>query len=223
MLVRNRNLFLIILTSLSIFLSGCFAKQSPEEKIYDILEKIVTLEEPFVEQQESFIKTEQEERDLYDKIIDLGMKEEEKIFTLADEAIDLNEQRIEYAETERESIVKSKEEFQKVIPLIEQLDDSSTKEIAEQLYEVMNKRYEIHESLHEHYIKGTNFDGELYRLLKNPEISLTELEEQIVKINAEYERVIDNNEKFNEYTDKFNELKLSFYEKVGFEIEDKTE
>ncbi len=47
---------------------------------------------------------------------------------------------------------------------------------------------------------GLKYDTELYKMLKNKEVSLEQLEDQITKINNTYEKVLNANERFNEKT-----------------------
>jgi ABC-type siderophore export system fused ATPase/permease subunit len=58
-----------LLTIVTFLLSACTG-QSAQEKIYDHLEKAVTLEDAFSEQQQPLVDLENKEQKLYNEIID---------------------------------------------------------------------------------------------------------------------------------------------------------
>lgn len=82
----------------------------------------------------------------------------------------------------------------------------------------MNKRYEIHDLLYENYMLGTQYDIELYKMLKDKEASMEQLDNQVTKINETYDKVLKANEQFNQQTKKYNETKLNFYKKAGIKV-----
>ncbi|MDZ5470622.1 YkyA family protein [Bacillus sp. 31A1R] len=217
---RNARLFLIVIAG-SIFLTGCLNTKSPTEKIYEVLESVVQTEQGFEDQQDPLVNLEQQEKKLYDKIIALGMKEFDQIIKLSDEALTMVDQRKEHMEKEKESINKSSEEFKKIVTTIEDIEDPKVKEKARNMYATMMERYDIHNELYSNYMQGLEYDKELYELFKNKEVSLEQLEEQIKKINESYENVLNANERFNEQTQKYNELKLEFYKQAGLEVKSK--
>lgn len=219
MSIKWKTSLFLIFFGILVFLSGCFNQETPEQHIYEGLENVVSLEKPFVDQQESLIQLEKQEKELYDEIMGIGMKEHEQIMKLSDEAIALNEQRQEHIEIERNSIVASEKEFKALQPMIEKIEDEKTKEKAVELYDIMMNRYQSHEALHRYYLDGLQLDIELYSMLKQEDLTLDELEEQIMKINEMYEKVIEENKRFNEQTEKFNQMKLSFYNLAGFNVE----
>lgn len=209
--------FLLFLLGI-VILSGC--TKSPAEKIYETLEDVVAKEQDFEEQQEPLVELVNKEKDLYDQILALGMKEFDKIVELSKEASSLADQRKELMHKEEESIQASKKTFQSIYPLIEKLEDDEAKKLAEELYETMMNRYEHYEDLSDNYIKGIELDKELYAMLQKEDLSYEELEKQIEKMNEAYEKVDQANEKFNEETKKYNEIKPEFYKAAGLDIEE---
>lgn len=208
--------FLLFLLGI-VILTGC--TKSPAEKIYETLEAVVAEEQVFEEQQDPLVELEAKENKLYNEILTLGLKELDKIVELSEEASIITEQRKELIEKERDSIQASKKTFQSIRPLIEKLDNEEARKLADELYETMMKRYEQHEELYANYIKGIELDNELYTLLQKEDLSYEELEEQVGKINDAYNIVRAANEKFNEETKKYNEIKPEFYEAAGMDIE----
>lgn len=203
-----------------VFLTGCFNSTTPQQEIYEVLETVVAKEEPFEKQQDPLVELEKNENELYNKIISLGMKEYDQIVKLSDEALAAAEKRKVHMEKEEESIQASKEEFKKVDPLIDKLEDGEMKKTAEQLYDTMMTRYKIHDEIHTNYIQGLKYDEELYKLFQKKDVSATELENQIKKVNESYKLVLEANEKFNEQTKKYNDQKVKFYQSAGIEIEE---
>jgi hypothetical protein len=215
---RRFLLSLVILCNLFL-ISGCLNQKTTPEKMYEVMEKVVNAENTFEEQQDPLVLAEKKEKELYDQIISLGMKEFDQIVKLADEALLLVEERKKLMELETKSIVKSQEQFEELLPYIKKLDDPAMKKDAKNLYNVMMERYNLHNELEESYSKALQYDQELYQLFKNKDLTLIQIEDQINKINKIYEDVYKLNEKFNEQTQKYNDLKLQFYEKAGFKIE----
>ncbi|MFE8695353.1 YkyA family protein [Cytobacillus sp. FJAT-53684] len=216
---KSRLLFVMVIGML--LLSGCLNKQTPVEKIYDVLEKVVTSENGFEEQQEPLNELEKQEKEIYDKIIGLGMKEFDEIKKLSDEAIAIVDKRKEHIDKEQESIGASQKEFQAISPFIDEIEETASKEKAQELYDIMMQRYQLYDELYQYYSEGVLLDKELYTMFKKEDLELTELDAQITKINEVYAKILTANEKFNEKTKLYNETKLSFYKESGLKIDTK--
>jgi hypothetical protein len=209
---------LLVLTIGAIFLTGCMNQPTPEEKIYEVLENVVAKEKTFEEQQDPLVNLEKKEKELYDKIIALGMKEFDEITKLSDEASSIVDQRKDHMEKEQKSIQASKEEFETLLPIIEEIEDKKLQEKSKGLYEIMMERYKIHDDLYKDYTEALEYDKELYAMFKKEDLSLEQLEEQISKINGMYENILESNKQFNEKTKEYNKAKLAFYKEAGLEI-----
>jgi chromosome segregation ATPase len=219
---KNQPLFGIFCFAFILFLSGCSLFQSTPEKIHEVLEDVVEKEALFEEQQEPLVQLEKDEQRIYGEIMELGTKNIDDIVKKSDEAIEIVDKRKVHMENEQKSLEESEEEFKRVKPLIEKIDEKQVKNKADELYSVMTERYRTHDELYKAYTQGLEQDKNLYNMLKAEERSLGELEEQIVKINQIYEQVIAANEKFNELTKEYNDIKHSFYELSGLDIEEST-
>lgn len=202
-------------------LTGCLNKQSPEEKIHETLEKVVDAEKNFVDQQDPLVSLEKKEKAIYEQIMKLGMKEYDQVVKLADEGLKLVDERKERIGAEQTSLVKSKEEFLKNEKVIKDIEDEKLKDQASKLYDIMLKRYSIHDQLYKDYKQGLDYDKELYEMFKNKDITLDQIEKQITKINETYEKVLKENEDFNKQTELYNKEKLKFYKQAGFKVEEK--
>lgn len=212
-MLNRKSIIIVYLFLVLLLLSSCFERT--EKKIYQTLEDVVKLEEGFKKEQEPLIKLEEEEKAIYDKIIDTGFKEREKINKLADKAIDLSNQRLEHLDLERKSIIKAEKKFITIKKLINRIDDKDMKVEAENLYDLMANRYKVHEQLYKKYSDGIKSDQKLYHAFKDDETTLSELEKSISEINNNYEQVYQLNEEFNKLTNNYNEAKLKFYKNVG--------
>lgn len=215
MLVKGRSRILLIVVAIIFILSGCAEKKTTIEKMYDVLENVVDKEKVFEQQQEPLVTLEKQEKDVYDQIIKQGMKEYDQIVKLSDEALALADKRKDRLEKETTSLKESEQEFSKVADLKGQLEDPALKELANDLYIIMMKRYEAHRELYKQYSLALQYDKELYQMFKNKNLPLEDLEAQINKLNESYKKVYAANEQFNKYTEQYNEKKLTFYKKAG--------
>jgi hypothetical protein len=213
--------WLVLIVTNLIILTGCLNPKTTPEKMYEVMEKVVLEESTFEDQQSPLVQAEKEEKQIYDKIISLGMKEYEQIVKLADEALLLVENRKTLMASETTSIEKSEVQFKKLLPYIEKLDEPILKKDAKNLYEVMIKRYRLHEELNQAYSDALKLDTELYEMFKRKDLRMEDLENQINQINFKYEKIIEINKRFNLNTEEYNDLKLDFYQKAGFNIQDK--
>jgi len=184
-----------------LILAGCIGKKTPVEKMYDVLEEVVSKEKVFEEQQEPLVTLEKKEKEIYDQIIELGMKEYDQIVKLSDDAIILTDQRKNHMEKETKSLKESEQVFKKAAAIKDEFDDPELTKIANELSDIMMQRYQAHK--------------ELYMMFKNKNLPLEDLEGQVKKLNETYKKVFDTNEKFNKLTEQYNNKKLSFYKKAG--------
>jgi chromosome segregation ATPase len=209
---------IVVILLITFLLTGCESGPTPAEQIYVHLEKAVELEAEFENQQDPMVNLEQKEKELYDQIIALGMKEIDKIKQLSNEALTVVEEREMRLQQERESINLSRIEFKKTVDIISLIEDEKVKEMANQLTELMNNRYNSYEELYEAYSASITLDKELYQLFQKEDLTLDELEQQVEKINKSYEQVITLNETFNQYTTEYNTIKKDFYNSAGIEV-----
>ena len=216
MLFKGKSCYLLSLIFITmLILAGCVGQKTPVEKMYDVLENVVSKEKVFEEQQDPLVTLEKKEKEIYDQIIELGMKEYDQIVKLSDEAILLTDQRKNHMEKETKSLKESEREFKKTADLKDELDDPELTKIANELYDTMMQRYEAHDWLYKEYSNALKYDKELYVMFKNKNLSLEDLEAQVNKLNDTYKQVYDANKKFNKLTELYNDKKLSFYKKAG--------
>jgi hypothetical protein len=201
-------------------LTGCISKDSSAEELYQVLEKVVDAEKEFEEQQEPLVELERKEKEIYNEIMTLGMKQHEKIVTLSDEALSIIEKRKNHLQLEIDSINASKTEFKRAEEIINNIKDPDQKETAEDLSKIMKKRYQLHIRLSKEYSSALDRDKELYLMLKEESISYDKLEVHVTDLNTTYQKVFEANEEFNDLTTQYNEKKLKFYQQAGLNLEE---
>ena len=210
---KNYALFIVLL----FLLSGCLGPAP--ERIYTILEEAVTLENSFKEQQQPLLELEKKEADLYNRIMDLGMKEFEQVVSLSKEALTSVEERESKLQMEYDSIMSSKDKFNEINEEIEKIKDETLLQSAQELKSTMEDRYKSYENLYENYKKSISLDKELYSMLQNKDLEMKQLETQIAKINKSYQSVMEQNNEFNKLTEQYNDLKIKFYEEAELNVE----
>ncbi len=217
--MQFRRLLLGFLALAVFSLSACSGK-SAQEEIYDHLEKAVSLEDGFREQQDPLVDLENKENKLYNQIVDLSMDKFDKIKDLSKQASEIVDKRKEKLELEKESIDAAKEEFDKIKPLISEIDEDKkeAKENAKDLYKTMQDRYDAYQNLYSSYKDSLKLDSALYDMLQNKDLKEEDLQKQIEKINNNYDKVTQANKKFNQYTEEYNQLKKDFYKSAGMKV-----
>jgi predicted patatin/cPLA2 family phospholipase len=169
------------------------------------------------------VTLEQKEKELYDKIVALGLKEIDEIKQLSAEAIKVVDERRSRLEKENESIQLSKAEFEKSTEIVNEINDEELKNEATALLKLMTDRYTAYNKLYDAYSISLAHDKELYIMFQSEDLTLEQLELQIESINRSYEEVISLNETFNSLTSEYNEKKKEFYQKAGLEVSVKEE
>jgi hypothetical protein len=212
--------FILSVIAVVFILTGCSSKEKNAEEMYQVLERVVEAEKEFEEQQKPLIKLEKQEKDIYNQIMALGMKQHEEVVKLSDDALLLIEKRRDHLQKEIESINASETEFKKAEELKNKIKEPEQKRSAEDLFVIMSNRYNVHKQLSKEYSNALDRDKELYLMLQNENISYEKLENHVTELNTTYQKVAAANEEFNELTAQYNEKKLQFYKEAGLNLED---
>lgn len=213
---------ILLLSSIVILpLAGCFNSDTPEDKIYNILEDVAKEENDFKDKQEPLKKLEEKDNKLYEKIIDLGMKEYKSIVSLSEDAIKGINDRKELIKAEKASIDESKKEFVKLDKEIKNLKERSLQTKAADLQNIMDKRYAKYDELYKNYMASLKTEKELYTLFKDKKLTMEELETKVESVNDVYDDLMKSNKEFNKLTEHYNQKKLSFYQDAGIEVKAK--
>jgi Glu-tRNA(Gln) amidotransferase subunit E-like FAD-binding protein len=199
-----------------VFLTGC--GDSPETQIYNHLEEAVQLEDGFEKQQDKISNLEKKEQDIYKEIIELGIDKLDKIKELSQEAIASIDERSGKIKLEKESLDKSKEEFEKSKVMIDKLKDDDVKKEATSMYNTMEERYDAYQTLNKVYNESLGLEKQLYEMLQLEDLKQEDLQAHIEKLNLKYQEVIKANDTFNDLTTKYNELKKNFYKIANINV-----
>jgi hypothetical protein len=219
-LANFKTRFILSVIAVVIILTGCSSKEKNAEELYQVLESVVEAEKEFEEQQEHLVKLEKQEKDIYNQIMALGMKQHEEVVKLSNKALVLIEKRRDHLQKEIESINASKTEFKKAEEIKNKMKDAKLRSSAEDLFIIMSNRYNVHKKLSQEYSNALDRDNELYLMLKNESISYDKLENHVTELNTTYQKVFAANEEFNNLTSQYNEKKLQFYQAAGLNLED---
>lgn len=214
-----RTRFILSVFAVGMILTGCTSKEKNAEELYQVLESVVDAEKEFEEQQEPLVELEKQEKDIYNQIMELGMKQHKEIVKLSDEALLLIEKRRNLLQIEIDSINASEAKFKKAEEIKNNIKDPDQKRSAEDLFVIMTNRYKVHKQLSNEYSNALDRDKELYLMLKKENISYDKLETHVTELNTTYQKVDAANEEFNELTARYNEKKLEFYKEAGLNLE----
>ncbi|WP_170006840.1 YkyA family protein [Bacillus fonticola] len=213
---KQSRLFLTILVLLmTMVIAACTQQASPEEKLFDIMEETVVVEEAFVAQQEPLQERERQESEYYNQIIELSLEEFDQIVEISDKALASVAERKELVMTEQEAIQSSQNTFAGAFDIVEGMEEGIAEEEARSLLDLMTKRYEAYDALNESYQQSLRLDQELYELFQDKELTLEALKAQIEEVNASYEDLSAKHDAFNDATNNYNEAKRTFYENAG--------
>src|SRR5690625_1467815 len=197
-----------------IFLSGC--GESVEESIYNNLEETIEIESS--EASEKISQLEKQDKELLDTVISFNEEELDKIKDKADEAIKVNEDLKEALNEEETNFKEAKEKFEKSEKQINKLEEETEKELGLEMYEVMMNRYDTYDKLSDIYDKAIEEKIDFYNLMKE-DVKEETILEQVEVVNKNNEEIINLNNKMNEYTETYNELKKEFYKEIDLNVE----
>lgn len=210
---------LIFLIIMLFVLSGCNNEEKTVEGIHKHLEETVLLEKAFENVQQPILDAEKEEQQIYEEIIKLSLEDYDQIKQLATKAITSANNRKKFISEEKSSIELAYKEFKLIEPLIKELKSEDIIKKSEDLLVKMKDRHESYLKLNVAYSKGIEMDIKLYELLQKKDVSITELEEHIDKLNKQYETIMTAKDEFNKETENFNKIKKAFYKVADLDVE----
>ncbi|MER0467999.1 YkyA family protein [Bacillus cabrialesii subsp. cabrialesii] len=206
-----------VFCAMTLLLTGCMGKD-PVDSLHHSLEKAAESEKPFQEEQKTLEELEAKENQLYDDVMKLNMDDYKKIVALSDEALENVSKREEHLKIENDSIKKSESEFEEAKTSAEHIKDKHIKEKADTAASYMDKRYTSYGSMYEEYKKALQLNKKLYKQLKDKDLTRDDLDQQIDKVNASYEKVLKYSGEFNEQTDKYNKARDDLYDAAGYHV-----
>jgi hypothetical protein len=209
-MVLQRKVRLLFLFVIVLFIAGCNILSS-EQSLLSAFEKLIKYEKEFHKQQKPLVELEKKEKEIYDRIMSLGMKQFPEILKLSEEALEIIEKREKRIKKEYDSIQLAKKQLEVVKTEISSLPDQAVKENASRLAQLLEKRYMTYDELYNDYQQALQLEIDLYRMFQNKQLTLEQLEQQVIKINSAYDEIKKANEQFNRYTVEYNEAKKALF------------
>ncbi|MCO4850994.1 YkyA family protein [Bacillus vallismortis] len=216
-LKRRPGIKIGVFVAVTLMLTGCMG-QDPVDSLHQSLEKAAESEKPFLEEQKTLKELEAKENQLYDDVMTLNMDDYKKIAAFSNEALENISKREEHVKIENDSIKKSESAFEEAKTSAQHIKDKHIKEKADAAVSEMEKRYSSYDSLYEEYNKALQLDKKLYMQFKDKNLSRDDLDEQIDKVNASYQKVLKYSGEFNEQTEKYNKAREDLYDAAGYQV-----
>ncbi|MGA9288581.1 MAG: YkyA family protein [Anaerobacillus sp.] len=208
----KRVIIICFSISLVLIVSGCHEAEKRAGHIYQGLEKSAEIEKEFAEQHVASVKASQEEQSLYKEIISLEMDQEEQIKQNTRDAQELNTKEKQYLYESKKKFDQAYETFSEIKSPVSHIKHIKVKEQATTVIELMEKRRELFESYYDHYLEVIKLNGQFYEQLQNEELKVSEMSQQIKKINANYLAMKEKQQQFNQNTKQYNKVKSKYYQ-----------
>ncbi|MDL2027909.1 YkyA family protein [Bacillus subtilis] len=203
--------------AMALILTGCMG-QDPVDSLHHSLEKAAESEKPFQEEQKTLKELEAKENQLYDSVMKLNMDDYKKIVALSDKALENVSKREEHLKLENDSMKKSETEFEEAKTSAEHIKEKDIKEKADAAANHMEKRYTSYGTMYKEYKKALELNKKLYMQLKDKDLTRDDLDQQIDKVNASYEKILKYSGEFNEQTEKYNKAREDLYDAAGYRV-----
>jgi hypothetical protein len=206
---------LLVICSILLCQVGCDDGVKKEQQVQKQLEKFERVDANVYEPQQELRQLEEEEKGVYEQLVKLRVDEQIRIKELTDKAKKLLGQRQKIVEKEKETIWKARQEFHGVEPLMKDISNSNVQQEWEKVKGIEENRYASYDELYTEYGQVLKEGSELYRVFSHSPLQMTEIENQIKKIDEKYKRVIELNDSFNNWTEQYYKEKHVLYEKMG--------
>ncbi|MED1092505.1 YkyA family protein [Bacillus paramycoides] len=213
-----RKISLIIILSIGL-LGGCLGAK-PEEEIYVAFEDATNQEKTLFDNVKMLEQLERSSQELYNQIIQEGKEHNELVIQEIEQAILGINEREKLLEHEKAVLEKAQKEVTSVHSYINKIEDKKLQTQAQHVEDSYKKRYEAFQKMNENYTKSLEIEKELYGKLKDKDTKLKEIGEMVKAVNALYEEIQKEKEKFNQYTKSYNEGKLAFYKEAKIKIKE---
>lgn len=209
---------ILFLSLLLLFVTGCVDRElNVVESMLEHIEGSAKMEDNLLKEKE-LLELKGEENAIFQEIVSLEIGNKEENERLTNEAIEIAKKRLFLAKEELELLKKAYTEFEKTKIISLELKKEETKKQYKKVSDLMEIRVKKQEDVYNLYVKTTNLDIELYRLLKEEDLNLEEIETQIEKINESYELLKKELDDFNSKTEQYNEERKKLYQLVDLKI-----
>ncbi|MGX5615470.1 YkyA family protein [Bacillus toyonensis] len=211
---------LAFITVLSVtLLSGCLG-QIPEEKLYVAFESATKQEKTMFEDTKKLAELEKQGQELYTQITIEGKENNQVVKEKLDQAIANINDRKKVLEKEKATLENAQNEVKSVDKYIKKLEDKKLQEQAKKVQDMYKNRVESFNKLHDDYKKSLQLEQELYKMLQAKDEKLKSINEKVKMLNQSYEQILSNKDRFNKYTNEYNQKKLAFYKQANIKIKE---
>ncbi|PFD41612.1 hypothetical protein CN285_11965 [Bacillus cereus] len=209
---------LALITALSVtLLSGCLG-QKPEANLYVAFENAAKQEKTMYEDTKKLAELEKQGQELYTQITLEGKENNQVVKEKLDQAVTNINDREKVLEKEKTTLENAQNEVKSVDKYIKKLEDKKSQEQAEKVQDMYKNRAESFKKLHDDYKNSLQLEQELYKMLQAKDEKLKSIQEKVKMLNQSYEQILSNKDRFNTYTNEYNQKKLAFYKQANIKI-----
>ncbi|MGX5677795.1 YkyA family protein [Bacillus toyonensis] len=213
-----RNLAFITVLSVTL-LSGCLGAK-PEEKLYVAFESATKQEKTLSEDTKKLATLEKQGLELYNQITLEGKENNQVVKEKLDQAVTNIHDRKKVLEKEKATLENAQNEVKSVDNYIKKLEDKKLQEQAEKVQDIYINRADSFKKLYDNYGKSIQLEQELYKMLQAKDEKIKSINEKVKMLNQSYEQILSNKDKFNTYTNEYNQKKLDFYKQANIKIKE---
>ncbi|KKZ95923.1 hypothetical protein B4147_5164 [Bacillus wiedmannii] len=213
-----RKLALITVLSVTL-LSGCLG-QKPEANLYVAFESAAKQEKTIFEDTKKLAALETQGQELYTQITIEGKENNQVLKEKLDQAVTNIHDRKKILEKEKNALDNAQKEVKSVDNYIKKLEDKKLQEQAKEVQDMYRNRTDSFKKLYESYKKSLQLEEELYKMLQAKDEKLKSIHEKVTMLNQSYEQILSNKDRFNKYTNEYNQKKLAFYKQANIKIKE---
>jgi hypothetical protein len=212
-----KNGWMGLVLASSLMLSACSFGATTETQLTNVLADVYKEEKGYRDAQEELTILEKQEQTTFNEVMELTQEENEKVTTLVEELKTSVLKRLTLLKKESDSMEKAQKSLSAYDDFTNETKDEKTKSSLKELKKALEARFETHELVNKEYVALSDLQQKLYELLPNEETEQVELQEQVVLVNEQNQKVESAITAFNESTKVLNKLKTDVYSTLAIE------
>lgn len=197
----------ILIFSSILLLAGCNFGESTEQKLSNILSEIYDQEADYRDVQEELAETESKEQANFQQMMELTKDQKEELATMVEDTATLLDTRLALVEKEAASLNSTSDGIKQISTLISETKEPSKKENLKQIETALKERITAYEDVTINYNELATMQQDLYNMLVDDSADVTAIQEQVQEVNKHNELVKQSVQKFNDATERVNEVK----------------
>ena len=197
----------IIMISSILLLTGCNFGESTEEKLSNVLTEIYDLEADYRDVQKELAETEAKEQANFQQMMELTKDQKEELTKMVQDTETLLDARLALVEKEAASLKATSTGIEKLTTLISETKEASDKESLKKMEATLKERVVAYEDVTNNYNELATLQQDLYNMLVDDAADINLVQEQVQEVNKRNELVKQSVQKFNEATQRVNEVK----------------